>query len=106
MAKEHSRVHAAMGGSKKESGSKSKSKSGKVHRMHIRRSANGGFIAEHHFKAEKGKEADVQEPEEHQVSDIDQLKQHLEEHMGDQEAAPQAAPAGPPAPAAAPMPGM
>lgn len=84
------KVHSTMGG-----------KSKPVHRMHIRRGAKGGFIAEHHFKRQ-GEEM-PEEPEEHVISDLQGLHDHMDEHMADQPDQ-QSAPA--PAPVqAGPMPG-
>lgn len=96
------RVAEALGGSKKPA-KKSKSKKShkkshkKVKEMHIRHAANGGYIVKHDF-ANKPGDAEMAEPEEHQVGDLDQLHDHLDEHMqqpGEEEAqAPPAPPAG------------
>jgi hypothetical protein len=87
-----------MGGEKK----KGKSKSGKksVHRMNIRRAANGGFIVEHHMKPDPKDPMSGSDMEEHQVGDVDQLQQHVADHMGDQPEAEQEQPAAPPVAAA------
>lgn len=77
-----SRAKAVLGGAHEKT-KKAGSKSGHpVHEIRARRAASGGFIVEHHFKHDG---AEPHQPmEEHQVSDLDQLKQHMEEHMGDQ----------------------
>lgn len=70
--------------SKKKSSKKSKkgAKKGKApHRMHVRGAANGGYIVEHEFKAPKpGSMEQAQENEEHQIPDLESLKDHIAEH--------------------------
>jgi len=103
-----SRAKSVLGGK-----GKSKSKGGKhPHELHIRRGSKGGFIVRHSHKPD----ADTgitPEDEEHPISDIDSLHDHVDQAMGDQPPmpAPAPAPAGPaPAPAGpaagAPPPGM
>lgn len=89
-----SRAHSVLGGHKKKKGGKSK-----VHKMEIRHAANGGFIVEH-----KRKPSDMQDPEEHQIGDMDQLKQHVEDNMGQQPDAEEPGEQAEAAPAAAPGP--
>lgn len=91
-----SRTHSTMGGGKKKSKKKGKGK--KAHKMTIRRSANGGYIAEHSYQPE-GPEQMAPEPEEHTVPDIEALKEHVGEHMAPEEQQEQA-PAPSPSPAA------
>jgi len=84
------RVGSALGGKKKtKSRSKGKGKSGKraVHKLHIRHSKNGGYIAEHEFN-------DGSPSEEHTIGDLDELKQHIDDHMaqGPEESQPPALP--------------
>lgn len=100
-----SKAQRVMGGEKK----KPTAKSGKkkpVHRMNIRRAANGGFIVEHHAKPDPSDPMGGQEMEEHQVGDVDQLQQHVADNMGDQPDAEQEPAAAPAAPAAAPVQGQ
>lgn len=73
-----SRSKSGMGGRK----SGKTSKPG-PHEIHIKRAHGGGFIAKHHKKKKAGQLMD-EEPQEHVLSDLDQLKQHMDEHMGDQ----------------------
>lgn len=87
-----SRAKTTMSGGSKKKGKKGK----KAHKMSIRRSANGGYIAEHSYQPEENGVAP--EPEEHTVPDIEALKEHVGEHMGPEEepqAQPQAAPTPP-----------
>jgi hypothetical protein len=85
------RVSSAMGASKKKSKSK-KSKGTKrhVHEMNIRHAANGGYIVKHSFKP-SANDADVPEPEEHAIGDMDQLQDHVGDNMMPQ-ASPQPGP--------------
>jgi hypothetical protein len=76
MADNRARVH--LGGMKK-SAAKKGGKKRTVHKMHIRRTANGGYIAEHEFKGEPG-EPPI-ENEEHHIPDLDTLQAHVGEHM-------------------------
>jgi hypothetical protein len=62
-----------------------------VHEMRIRHAASGGFIAKHSFKPSG--EGQMPEDEEHAISDMDSLQDHVADHMG-----------VPPAPAAVPSP--
>lgn len=104
MAEKQSRGEHVLAGDKKKtkkSGKKKSDKKGKkAHRIHIRKAANGGFIAENHYKAEAG--GQMPEMEEHSIPDLDQLHQHIDEHMSpdeeQEEAAEHAGPAqAPPA---------
>jgi len=83
MAEEKStRVKAVLGGSKKShKGGKKSHKSGgrKPHSMHIRRSANGGYIAKHEY------DEPTQPSDEHVLPDHDALMEHVQEHMAPQE---------------------
>lgn len=91
-----SRSKSVLGG--KKSGSKKEKKHSdgkKPHEIHIRKGASGGFIAKHHHKADENGE--TPESQEHVLSDMSQLHDHLDDQMGDQ---PDAGTA--PAPAAAP----
>jgi len=63
-------------------GGKSKPKSS-AHEIHIKRAHGGGFIAKHHKKKKAGQIQD-EEPQEHVLADLDQLKQHMDDHLGDQ----------------------
>lgn len=98
------RGESAMGGKK----SKSKAKHSSVkkpHELHIRKSANGGYIAKHVHKATAG--AEPPEAEEHTLPDVGALQQHVGEHMApDEEAAGGAAPQGTPQGGMPQMPGM
>lgn len=98
MAEKGERAKSAMGG--KKSSKKSHGKH-KVHRMHIRRSANGGYIAEH--MGEPSEDGMMPPTEEHTLPDISALQQHVGDNMGDQPAAAAAAPAPAAAPAAPPQ---
>lgn len=73
-----------MSSKKKKSSKKSKKSSKKSkapHRMHIRGAANGGYIVEHEFPPSKSGSAEPPQPsEEHQIPDLDSLKDHIEEH--------------------------
>lgn len=72
-----SRAKTAMGGGSK----KDKKKKGKkAHKMSIRRSANGGYIAENHYQPEQAGGA-APEPEEHALPDMDSLLGHVSDHM-------------------------
>jgi hypothetical protein len=95
-----SRSKSGMGGSK----SKSKSSGSGPHEIHIKRAHGGGFIAKHHKKKKAGQLMD-EEPQEHVLADLDQLKQHMDDHMGDQPPAGQG-PMEEPAPQGAPQPQM
>lgn len=100
-----SRSKSVLGGKKSESKKEKKhSDSKKPDEIHIRKGASGGFIAKHHHKA--GKDGETPDSQEHVLSDMSQLHDHLDDQMGDQPdagtmPAPAAAPS--PAPAAAPM---
>lgn len=90
------RAKSHMGGSKPKSKSSSKSHS-KPHSIHVKRAHGGGFIATHHTKSKPGE--DIQEPQEHVLSDMNQLGQHMQDNLGDQPPAggapvPQAMPQG------------
>lgn len=74
-----SRSKSGMGGGK----STSKSKSSGAHEVHIKRAHGGGFVVKHHKKHKPG-QLDQGEPEDHVISDMDQLKAHLDDHLGDQ----------------------
>jgi len=100
MAKE-SRAKAAMGGKKSSSKSKSKSKAHKVHKMHIRHAANGGYIAEHEAPPSPDGMGMGEPNEEHALPDINALTQHVADHMGPA-AGGTAAPPTPPAGATPP----
>jgi hypothetical protein len=75
MADNRAKVH--LGGPKK--ATKKTGKKRTVHKMHIRRTANGGYIAEHEFKSEPG--ATPVENEEHHVPDLNTLQAHVGEYM-------------------------
>jgi len=94
------RGESAMGGKKSKAHKKTTGK--KPHELHIRRSANGGYISKHIHKPVAG--AEPPEPEEHTLPDIGSLQEHVGEHMAPEEGAggaPQGAPGGMPQ-----MPGM
>lgn len=90
------RVGSAMGGGKKSKSKPSKKKGGKhVHEMHIRHAHNGGYIVKHNFKPQPGAGGGMpQEPEEHQVPDMDTLQQHVGDNMQPQMQQPQPDPRG------------
>lgn len=71
-----SRAHSVLGG-------KSKSKGKHPHSIHVRRGKSGGYIAEHHFKAESPDQP-TPESEEHVLPDLDALQAHMADNMGDQ----------------------
>ena len=114
MAEKHSssRAHSVLGGH-----GKAKSKGGKKpHEIHIRRGHKGGFIVRHTHKPDPDTGV-MPEEEEHPISDINSLHDHVDQAMGDQPPMPaapapdmsQAGPAGPGAgapPPAAPPAGM
>ena len=72
------RASSAMGGGGKKSKSKSKGKKKHVHEMHIRHSANGGYIAKH--VPPPGADQ-MQGPEEHTLPDMDSLASHVQDNM-------------------------
>lgn len=95
-----SRSKSVLGG--KKSGSKKEKKHSdgkKPHEIHIRKGASGGFIAKHHHKADENGE--TPESQEHVLSDMSQLHDHLDDQMGDQ---PDAGTMPAPSPSAAPSP--
>jgi len=88
--KPKSRAGAAMSGegkdkkSKKKDSKKKKGSKKKPHRMEIRHAASGGYIATHHFKPEPdemGRMGPSPESEDHAISDMAQLHDHMDEHM-------------------------
>jgi len=88
--KSKSRAGAAMSGedkAKSKPKKAAKKKSRKVHRMEIKRAANGGYIATHHFKQEPGEVGPAPESEDNALSDMNQLHDHLDEHMGPEDEA-------------------
>lgn len=94
-----SRAHSVLGG-------KSKSKGRHPHSIHVRRGKSGGYIAEHHFKAESPDQP-TPESEEHVLPDLDALQDHMADNMGDQpdqEAAPAPSPEATPGGGGAPAP--
>lgn len=75
------RVGSAMGGSKKSKSKPSKKKAGKhLHEMHIRHSANGGYIAKHIAKPQPGG-GPQPDPQEHTLGDMNDLTQHVQDNM-------------------------
>lgn len=98
------RGESAMGG-KKSKAHKAKSTTKKPHEMHIRRSANGGYISKHIHKQPAGA-AEMPEPEEHTIPDISSLQQHVGDHMAPEEGAGGAPAGGAPAGGMPAMPGM
>lgn len=89
MAEEHkkkSRTASALSSGKAKS-SKSKSHGGKSKHpseIHIKKTANGKFLAKHVF--DKGGGDGMPQPDEtHALNDIDELKDHIGEHMGGEE---------------------
>lgn len=85
MIRKPDRVSSALGGKKKKKKKSKKSKGSgkKPHTMHIRRAANGGYIATHDFKGDAGSPAP--ESEDHALGSIDELKDHVADNMGDQQ---------------------
>lgn len=77
-----------------------------VHGMHIRRAANGGFIARHEMADEDGNPAIDAGANEHIIPDMDAAHDHLDAHMGDQPAAGDQQAAAPAAGAAPPEAGQ
>lgn len=73
-----SRAHSVLGGK-----SKSASKGKKPHSIHVRRGKSGGYIAEHHFKADSPDQP-IPESEEHVLPDLEALQSHMADNMGDQ----------------------
>ena len=73
-----SRAHSVLGGK-----SKSASKGKHPHSIHVRRGKSGGYIAEHHFKAESPDQP-TPESEEHVLPDLEALQSHMADNMGDQ----------------------
>jgi hypothetical protein len=65
--------------------SKKKPEKKRVHHIHVRRSANKGYIAANHMQPEEGQPP--VEPEEHTYPDLAGLQQHMAEHMGPEEEA-------------------
>lgn len=91
--------------SSKKSSSKGKKKSShRVHKMHISRTDNDKYLAEHEFEApEMGM---APKGETHSLNTVDELADHVKEHMGapeEEAAAAPAAPAAEPGPAAGAM---
>jgi hypothetical protein len=99
-----SRVASVMGGSsqpKKKKKSKAKKSKKPVHKMHIRHSANGGFIAEH--ESAPAGEGELPTPnEEHTLPDMAALQAHVGEHMQQPDEEEAQGPETPPSPAAQP----
>ena len=65
-------------------GGKKKKKSGKVKEMHIRKAANGGFIARHDYHPSEPDQAgqSVTPPsDEHAIPGMDELQQHVSSNM-------------------------
>jgi len=52
--------------------------------MHIRRAANGGFIAHHDLADEDGNPAVDPGAQDHIIPSMDAAHAHLDAHMGDQ----------------------
>lgn len=82
------RVKSVMsGGDKKKKSKKKKSKkkkhSSKVHKMHLSRTANDKYTAEHEFEPDASGVAPPSET--HGLENIDELKDHVAEHMAPQE---------------------
>lgn len=77
------RAKEVLGGHKK-----SDKKKKRVHKMHVRRAANKGYIAEHHFQPEEGEDGvmgAVPETEEHVIPNLEAMKSHFAEHMPEEE---------------------
>lgn len=73
--------------------------------MHIRRAANGGFIAHHDMADEDGNPAVDPGGQDHIIPSMDAAHAHLDQHMGDQpDAGDEEADAGAGAAAGAPPP--
>lgn len=65
-----------------------KKKKKRVHKMHVRRAANKGYIAEHHFapeEDEQGSPIPAGEPEEHVLPNLAMMQQHFGEHMPEEQ---------------------
>src|SRR5271170_1775267 len=73
------KVKKALG---KEDGGKKKGE-GKRHvrEMHLRRAANGGYIARHDM--EPGEDGEMPQSEDHILPDMAAVHDHMDEHMGD-----------------------
>lgn len=74
MAEKTSRVKATMGG-KKSKGKKSKKAKSPSRKLEIRHAANGGYITTRH------PEQPEEQPEEHAISDLQGLHDHLDQTM-------------------------
>lgn len=76
--KVHGRAEHVLGGKS--------AKKHKVHSMHIRKAASGGYIVKHQHETPEPPEP-PQPDQEHVVPDMEALHEHMDEHMGDQPAA-------------------
>jgi hypothetical protein len=88
MAKKSEHAAGALGKDKKGKKDSKKDKKKNVHRIHVRRSANGGYIAENEHAPVDGQEGQIgQTPpsEEHTYPDLAGLQGHIAEHMGPEE---------------------
>jgi hypothetical protein len=79
-----SKAHNKLAGGKHHKKSSKKSKSKRhPHGLHIRRSDNGGYIAEHQYRPDPNDpDAPAPATEEHILPDIGMLQQHVGEHLG------------------------
>ena len=77
------RAKEVLGGKEHKDGKKCKKR--KCKKMHIRRAANQGYIAEHEYEPEEGK-AEGMGPEEHIIpNDMEMLKNHVSQTFTDEE---------------------
>jgi hypothetical protein len=82
MAEKETRVKSTMGGKSKDKPKKRKKKSKPIHSMTVRHAANGGYISTHHSQPEE-EEEEGQQPEEHAISDLQGLHDHIDQHMAE-----------------------
>lgn len=82
MPEESKEAKDVLSGKEHKDGKKCKKK--KCKKMHIRRAANKGYIAEHEYEPEEGQ--DVMGPEEHVIpDDMEMLKNHVGQTFMDEE---------------------
>jgi hypothetical protein len=96
-----SKAHEKLAGYHKKSKKSKKGHKRHPHAIHIRRAANGSFIAEHHFSPDD--QGNTPPMEEHTLPDVGMLQDHVGQEMGAPEN-PEQTPE--PAPQPAPQPGQ